>query len=141
MLFLGEIGERKGVFDLLKAIYDHADEFQDRIHLAIGGSGDEARMRKKISSFAIAEMVSFEGFVSGEKKASLLREAFFVELPGIFSLFIMQHYMLLGQLHEKASYRASFFVFLEGNDNSTESIILIFGKCILHFSQLHESRL
>ena len=81
MLFLGEIGERKGVFDLLKGIYDHADEFQDRIHLAIGGSGDEARMRKKISSFAIAEMVSYEGFVSGEKKASLLREAQAYILP------------------------------------------------------------
>ena len=77
---------------------------------------------------------------SSTNKASLLREAFFVELPGIFSLFIMQHYMLLGQLHEKASYRASFFVFLERNDNSTESIILIFGKCILHFSQLHDKR-
>ena len=82
LLFLGEIGERKGVFDILKAIYDHEGEFQDRIHLVIGGRGDDNRLRKKISSYALGgDMVSFEGFVSGGKKAALLSEAQAYILP------------------------------------------------------------
>ena len=56
LLFMGEIGPRKGVFDLLAAIRNHKDELE-------------------------GEIEDFEGFVSGEKKIELLNWANVYVLP------------------------------------------------------------
>jgi len=81
LLFLGEIGKRKGVFDLVKAVSDHRNELEGRIELRIGGNGETSRLASTIESEKLSGMVAFEGFVSGDKKRELLSWADVLVLP------------------------------------------------------------
>ncbi len=81
LLFMGEIGERKGVFDLLRAISEHQQEFEDKIELRIGGNKQEEKLMSVIIGNGLQEFVKFEGFVTGEKKIDLLNWANVYILP------------------------------------------------------------
>lgn len=81
LLFLGEIGKRKGVFDILKAIYDHKDSLERKIIFRIGGNRQEDRLKSCIKEYGLEEMVRFEGWVSGENKLRLLNWADVYILP------------------------------------------------------------
>lgn len=81
LLFMGEIGERKGVFDLLKAISEHKQEFEDKIELRIGGNKQEEKLMSFIKGNGLQSFVKFEGFVTGEKKIRLLNWANVYVLP------------------------------------------------------------
>lgn len=81
LLFLGEIGHRKGVFDLLKAVADHRDELKDKIEIRIGGNKQEEKLKKTIVYNKLSDFVYFEGFVTGEKKVQLLNWADVYILP------------------------------------------------------------
>lgn len=81
LLFLGEIGERKGVFDLLKVIADHKEELKDKIELRIGGNKQEEKIRSVIKDGELESFVIFLGFVAGEKKIDLLNWANVFILP------------------------------------------------------------
>lgn len=80
-LFMGEIGPRKGVFDLLKAIAANKDEAEGRIELRIGGNRNEESLLKFIRENGLEDIVRFEGWVSGEKKLKLLNWADIYVLP------------------------------------------------------------
>lgn len=80
-LFLGEIGERKGVFDIMRGLSNHRDELQGRMELRIGGNGNEDKLRLIISDNNLSEFVYFEGFVFGDKKTELLNWADVFILP------------------------------------------------------------
>lgn len=80
-LFLGEIGERKGIFDILKAISEHKNELNGKIELRIGGNKNEKLLQSTIIENGLAEMVFFEGWVSGNKKIELLNWADIYILP------------------------------------------------------------
>lgn len=81
LLFLGEIGQRKGVFDLLRAIGLHKEELKNNIVLRIGGNKMEEKLLSTIKEYDIADFVHFEGFVSGDKKIELLNWANLFILP------------------------------------------------------------
>ena len=80
-LFMGEIGPRKGVFDILRAIAKHRVELAGRIELRIGGNRNEEQLRQVISDERLEEIVVFEGWVGGEKKIRLLNWADVFMLP------------------------------------------------------------
>lgn len=80
-LFMGEIGERKGVFDILRALADHKSELKGKIWLKIGGNKNEDKLRSFLSDNNLDEFVDFEGWVSGEKKVDLLNWADVFILP------------------------------------------------------------
>lgn len=77
LLFLGEIGPRKGVFDLLKAIKG----LEDKVTLDIGGNNMEAELDAAIREGGLEGIVRFHGFVSGEEKQKLLASADVFVLP------------------------------------------------------------
>jgi len=81
LLFLGEIGKRKGIFDLIKAIAEHRSELTGKIELRIGGNKNEERLVKSIEDSHLENMVFFEGWVSGNKKTELLQWADIFILP------------------------------------------------------------
>lgn len=81
LLFMGEIGQRKGVFDLLRAIGTHKDRLAKEIELRIGGNKMEEKLIATIQEYGIEEFVKFEGFVSGEKKLELFNWANVFVLP------------------------------------------------------------
>jgi glycosyltransferase involved in cell wall biosynthesis len=81
LLFLGELGQRKGVFDLLKAISNNKDEFRNKIVLRIGGNKNEEKLKSFISDNNLLDFVFFEGWVAGDKKRHLLNWADIYVLP------------------------------------------------------------
>ncbi|MBQ8812431.1 MAG: glycosyltransferase family 4 protein [Bacteroidales bacterium] len=80
-LFMGEIGQRKGVFDILRAIAAHKEKAEGKMELRIGGNKNEKQLAEMISSEGIDNIVRFEGWVSGEKKIKLLNWADVYILP------------------------------------------------------------
>ena len=84
LIFLGKICREKGLYDLLKALGDHRDEFAGRIRLLIGGLGsaaDEQKMREMISSFGLECMTEILGWVGGQAKEELLAQGGVMILP------------------------------------------------------------
>lgn len=81
LLFMGEIGERKGVFDLLRAISEHKQELEDKIELRIGGNKQEEKLMSVINGNGLQDFVKFEGFVTGENKIELFNWANVYVLP------------------------------------------------------------
>ena len=81
LLFMGEIGRRKGIFDILEALHSHKDELKGKLELRIGGNRQEDLLRSRIKEYGLEDMVRFEGWVSGEKKLWLLNWADVYILP------------------------------------------------------------
>ena len=77
LLFLGEIGPRKGVFDLLEALGRVRLDYR----LDIGGNKMEKELEERIAALGLQGKVFFRGFVSGESKAELLSRADVFVLP------------------------------------------------------------
>lgn len=80
-LFMGEIGQRKGVFDILRALTKHRKELEDKIELRIGGNKHEEELKKAIHDGCLQNIVKFEGWVGGDKKLQLLNWADVFILP------------------------------------------------------------
>lgn len=72
LLFLGLIADAKGIFDLLDVLREHKDVFSDRLVLHVGGNGEVDRFNKFVVEHDLGGLVSYEGWVSGDKKVYLL---------------------------------------------------------------------
>ncbi len=81
LLFLGLITEQKGIFDLLDLLKSHRKEFEGKIILHIGGKGDVKRLKNIIEDDNMQDIVSFEGWVQGEKKNMLYSSSDIFVLP------------------------------------------------------------
>ena len=81
LLFLGLLGKNKGIYDLLECIRDHKVEFQGKLKLYIGGNGEIENVKQLIKEYGIADIVIFEGWVSGDKKIELLNNSDAYILP------------------------------------------------------------
>ncbi len=81
MLFLGAIGERKGIFDLLDVVSRHKNELRNKIKILIGGNGEIDRLKNFIEKNDVADCVEYVGWVSGDRKSELLQECDVVVLP------------------------------------------------------------
>ena len=80
-LFLGEIGHRKGVFDIIRAISNHKEALAGKIELRIGGNKNEELLLSEIREHGLEDIVKFEGWVGGEKKLQLLNWSDIFILP------------------------------------------------------------
>lgn len=81
LLFLGEIGKRKGIYDLLQAISNERDYFAQHIELHIGGNLEEEKLQAFICHHNLSDFVTFMGWVSGNKKTECLEWAHIYILP------------------------------------------------------------
>ena len=81
LLFLGEIGPRKGVFDLLKAMALLEGTAPGKAWLEIGGNKNEEALKEAIRAQYLEDCVHFNGFVSGELKKELLSRTDVFVLP------------------------------------------------------------
>lgn len=81
LLFLGEIGDRKGIFDLVEVLKKNRNFFKDKIHLVIGGNGDVKRLIKFIEKNNLQSLITYKGWVSGAKKHMLLLNCDLYILP------------------------------------------------------------
>lgn len=81
VLFLGALGHRKGIYDLLQVLAMHKDEFAGKLILHVGGNGETDKVQHYIESEGIQHIVRFEGWVSGKKKIQLLESCHLYILP------------------------------------------------------------
>ena len=81
MLFMGELGKRKGVFDIIRGLAKHTDELEGKLEFRIGGNTNEDRLMREIEERGLQNIVRFEGWVAGEKKIDLLNWANLFILP------------------------------------------------------------
>lgn len=80
-LFLGAIGKRKGIFDLLEVLAENKQTLSGKIRLIIGGNGEVKKLTDYISEHSLQDLVQFEGWVNGEKKRELLLQSNVYILP------------------------------------------------------------
>ena len=81
LLFLGLLDRDKGIYDLLQVLADHKDYFEDRVILNVGGNGDAVSFRETIKQMGLEHIVTFHGWVSGDKKKELFLNSDVFVLP------------------------------------------------------------
>lgn len=80
-VFLGKIGDNKGVFDLLKLLATNPNYYKTKMKLKIGGDGEVNRLKKYIKENNLADYVEYLGWISGEEKNRLLKNSDIMILP------------------------------------------------------------
>ncbi len=80
VLFLGQFGDRKGIYDLLPAFAEVLNEVPEA-RLFCGGNGEIEKVRALVNELKISHAVQVPGWISGEEKATLLHECGVFVLP------------------------------------------------------------
>ena len=80
IVFLGRLGQRKGVLDLINAFVLVKKECPEA-RLSLGGDGDMEFYRNEVETHGLSDSVHFHGWVSGADKDQLLEEADIYTLP------------------------------------------------------------
>lgn len=81
LLFLGRIGDRKGIFDLLSVISQNKDEYQGKLSLTIGGDGEVERLKTYLKDHDLNQICKYAGWVDGNMKKDLLQACDVLALP------------------------------------------------------------
>lgn len=81
LLFLGNLVDAKGIFDLLEVIAENRDRWRGRVILTIGGNGENERLLEFVSRNQLNDLVNFLGWVDGEQKEQLFAENHVLILP------------------------------------------------------------
>lgn len=77
ILFLGAVGKRKGVFDLIKA----ASMIKGSFRLIIGGNGELQKARALSEELGVSQKIQFVGWLGKAEKDRLLARAAIFVLP------------------------------------------------------------
>ena len=80
LTFLGQIGPRKGIWDLLHVVKKLV-EHEYPVSLFIGGNGEVDKLKKKVASLGIKKNVHFLGWISDEERDALLKKTDIYVLP------------------------------------------------------------
>lgn len=83
-LYLGWLGTKKGIFDLIEVVSVHHKELSGNFHLKIGGFDNEDIIKHLIAEQELQDVLTFEGWVSGEKKRKCFEWAHIFVLPSYF---------------------------------------------------------
>jgi glycosyltransferase involved in cell wall biosynthesis len=75
ILFLGKVGDRKGIFDVLEAVSSAKEILDGKIKITVGGNGAIKKLESYIEEHKLESIVEFVGWVSGSQKKVLLNEA------------------------------------------------------------------
>ena len=79
-VFLGRLGERKGVSDLINAFNGVVKEYP-YARLLLGGDGEIKKYQKMVNELGLDECVELLGWVAGDKKINILKQADAYVLP------------------------------------------------------------
>lgn len=80
ILFLGELGKRKGCFDI-PLVYKKVIETVGDIPLIMAGDGEMESIKNAFQENGISQRVSFPGWVRGEEKEKMLQESTYFLFP------------------------------------------------------------
>lgn len=80
ILFLGRIGKRKGIYDLLDVV-EQLVKKHPNIKLYVGGDGEIDNLKKLVKEKKIENNFEYIGWINGEAKEKILKECSFYVLP------------------------------------------------------------
>jgi glycosyltransferase involved in cell wall biosynthesis len=80
ILFLGQLGNRKGTYDLLQAVALVVGK-HPRLKLVLAGDGDTARVKSEVARHSLSAHVDVLDWVTGPEKTALLERAAIYALP------------------------------------------------------------
>lgn len=80
LLFLGIVGARKGVYDLLKAFASAHSNFP-ALRLTVAGNGEIEKASQAAAALGVSAFVTFVGWLDGEAKKKLLEHSDIYVLP------------------------------------------------------------
>lgn len=86
LLFLGYVGDRKGTFDLIRAV-KKLSQNETPVHLVIAGNGEIEKARLLIKKLDIGSSVELFGWANTDQKHRLLTKADVLVLPSHFESF------------------------------------------------------
>lgn len=81
LIFLGIINDLKGIFDLIEVMAENKDRWRGRVHLTVGGAGENDRLIQRIQTLGISDIVDFIGWTVGEDKEDAFANAHVLLLP------------------------------------------------------------
>ncbi|MFT5813602.1 MAG: glycosyltransferase involved in cell wall biosynthesis [Psychroserpens sp.] len=81
ILFMGAIGKRKGIYDLLVAIKMLPVHIRQKNILKVCGDGDLSEAKRLVHELGIEDQVEFLGWISGDQKVELLNACTVAVLP------------------------------------------------------------
>ena len=81
LLFLSRVEKEKGIFELVNSLKILNEQMYD-VHLTIAGAGSQIQnLKNEVIKSGIEEIVTFVGFVEGDKKRELLKNSDVFCLP------------------------------------------------------------
>jgi glycosyltransferase involved in cell wall biosynthesis len=80
LLFMGRIGERKGIFDLIESLNTLNTKFYD-FKLIIAGDGEITKAKELVSKYKLEDKIIFTGWIGEEQKIELLNKSKIFILP------------------------------------------------------------
>lgn len=80
VLFLGRLGEKKGIFDLIDVIKEIIDEHKDSIFI-IAGEGEIDKVKSVCSNNNLDKNIQVVGWIDGTDKIEILKKATIYVLP------------------------------------------------------------
>jgi glycosyltransferase involved in cell wall biosynthesis len=75
LLYLSRINTIKGIYDLLEYFKNHHSALKNQFLLQVAGSGEEEKVKEIIKKEKLEDVVQFVGWISGEPKMQMIREA------------------------------------------------------------------
>ena len=80
-MFMGLLIRDKGIYDLIEAVANIKDKLAGRFVLHVCGTGETEAVKERISALGINDIVSLEGWVSGQAKTRLMNQCRLYVLP------------------------------------------------------------
>lgn len=84
ILLLGRLGERKGVYDLLRAVRELEPQLPQEITLWLCGDGSVEKVKEVIREYQLEHRVKHVGWLSGAEKEECLKQTMLHVLPSYF---------------------------------------------------------
>lgn len=80
-LFMGLLIHDKGIYDLIDALVDLKNQLTGHFMLHVCGTGETEAVKQRIREAGITELITLEGWVSGESKTQLMNKCDLFILP------------------------------------------------------------
>lgn len=81
ILFLGRLGERKGVYDLLEALRKIDGDLPADVRVYLCGDGETEEVRRRVRDMGLVHRVAHIGWISGDEKRRILDDTMVNILP------------------------------------------------------------
>ncbi|MDP4184165.1 MAG: glycosyltransferase family 4 protein [Bacteroidota bacterium] len=83
-LYLGDIRQAKGIYDLVEAISDYKEELQGRMKLIIGGTGNSVLLNSMIKENGLEQLIEYKGWIGEKEKTETFKKSKVFILPSYY---------------------------------------------------------